>query len=210
MKVLYINLCSCHLRKNYLRRNCWFKEYEHFKSFWSIMPNCFPERLYQFMFLPEVNEHCSFNFLWGGVGINSITFLQCSGGILLPHLCVTLMTSWRVFMIRKVPNQVLLTQKSKKLFWFSHRLAKGGKNEKQIIRLDTEVNLKMGLLFHWVLFQVSSVLLTNLPFHWTKFTWESIKADCAFSETRAGPIMLASSDLALSTVSAAHQKSSLR
>lgn len=148
MKVLYINLCSCHLRKNYLRRNCWFKEYEHFKSFWSIMPNCFPERLYQFMFLPEVNEHCSFNFLWGGVGINSITFLQCSGGILLPHLCVTLMTSWRVFMIRKVPNQVLLTQKSKKLFWFSHRLAKGGKNEKQIIRLDTEVNLKMGLLFH--------------------------------------------------------------
>ena len=116
----------------------------------------------------------------------------------------------RVFMIRKVLNQVLLTQKSKKLFWFSHRLAKGGKNERQIIRLDTEVNLKMGLLFHWVLLQVSSVLPTSLPFHWTKFTWESIKADCAFSETRAGPIMLASSDLALSTGSAAHQKSSLR
>ena len=61
------------------------------------MPNCFPERLYQFMFLPVVNEHCSFNFLWGGVGINSITFLQCSGGILLPHLCVTVMTTWFVY-----------------------------------------------------------------------------------------------------------------
>ena len=164
VKVLYINLCSCYLRKNYLRRNCWFKEYEHLKHFWSIMPNCFPERLYQFMFLPEVNEHCSFNILWGGAGINSITFLQCSGGILLPHLCVTLMTTWFVY-DKKSIDLVLLIQKGKKLFWFSHRLAKEVTNERQIIRLDTEMNLKMGLLFHWVLFQVSPVLPTSLPFH---------------------------------------------
>lgn len=163
MKVLYINLCSCHLRKNYWRRNCWFKEYEHLKIFWSIMPDCFPERLYQFMFLPEVKEHCNFNFLWGGVGINSITLLQCSGGILLPHLCVTLMTTWLVY-DKKTTKSGASNSKRQKLFWFSHRLAKEGKNERQIIRLDIEVNLKMGL-FHWMLFQVSPVLPTSLPFH---------------------------------------------
>lgn len=32
-----------------------------------------------------------------GLGINSITFLQHSGEILLPHLCVTLVTTWFVY-----------------------------------------------------------------------------------------------------------------
>lgn len=128
------------------------------------MPSYFPERLYQFIFLTTVNEHCSFNLLWSGLGlrIKSITFLQHCRGILLPHLCVALMItcfSCGFYFDKGSVKSGASDSKQQRLSWVSHRLAKRKKRMKKALakrdsrikvryRISYRSEIKIGLLLN--------------------------------------------------------------
>lgn len=153
------------------------------------MPSYFPERLYQFMFLTTVTEHCSFNWLWSGLGlgIKSITFLQHFRGF---YSHTSVLHSWLLVfvvtftLIRGVSNQVLLIQNNRGfpgflIDWLKERIEFKALTErdsriKMRYWISYRSELKMGLLLNWMKFHVSLLFCPwAFLFYWTKYTRES-------------------------------------